>query len=295
VRKLKKILTVLIVILVLGQGVALGAERMKGWADLWNYAAYHETNFENQNFKSGLARIEGRVGFYTPDLWQDVCLMPYAAYVGVAAGDNNYWNNNIAGGVGIRMYPFRAGGTGWIKEIKLFCETLSISYLKDAATASGKPANDTRFGLDLWYEWNQRQEGADNSGFDYKKPWGETWANFSYRTTNFYQSDFNNMIIWMQARNGLYWGGGGKGSILFEPYLRTDLTLSGRKDFWLNNFIYGLGMRVQPFRKDVKINPLLYKLKIFLEVLGIAYLNERPQDGRPNTDIRFGIDFSLGR
>ncbi|MCX5750361.1 MAG: hypothetical protein NT099_01620 [Candidatus Saganbacteria bacterium] len=292
---LKKIFIIVIAILVFGEGMAYGAEAYKGWADLWNYGAYHATNFESNNFKTGIARIEGRLGFYTPELWKDVALMPYVAYIGVASGDNNYWNNDIAGGVGLRMYPFRAGGAGWVKAIKLYAETLSVSYLKDTNTAAGLPTNDTRLGLDLWYEWNQKQENADNANFDFSKPWGETWTNISYRTTNFTQNNFNNVVMYAQFKNGLYLGGQ-KGSILFEPYLRTDLNLSGKNDFWLNNFVYGLGMRFQPFRKtDSKINPLLYKLKIFFEVLGISYLSAKPQDGRPNTDIRFGVDFSLGR
>jgi hypothetical protein len=60
---------------------------------------------------------------------------------------------------------------------------------------------------------------------------------------------------------------------------------------------YGFGLRLEPWRSSSDLSDLLRKLKIYIEVLGVSYLKEKPVDAtkQVSADVRFGIDCSYGR
>jgi hypothetical protein len=138
--------------------------------------------------------------------------------------------------------------------------------------------------LDLWYEWNLDRP-------DENLPWGELWANYSYRTTNFSSADFKGSIFYFQPKIGRHLGSG------IEVYLRADLTTSDKTEYWLNVVDYGVGVRFEPWRQTHKEDSILKKFKMFAEVLGVSYLKDKPTDVNKvvSSDVRFGIDFSYGR
>jgi hypothetical protein len=82
-----------------------------------------------------------------------------------------------------------------------------------------------------------------------------------------------------------------------ETYLKADLTYSPRGDYWLNVIDYGAGVRFEPFRKKGNEKDIFRKFKMFVEVLGVSYLKDKPADTNKQvaSDLRFGIDFSYGR
>ena len=82
----------------------------------------------------------------------------------------------------------------------------------------------------------------------------------------------------------------GKG---IRPYVVLDLMYSGRPEAWFNNLFYGLGLRIEPFSEQQDPPEMLKKFKMFAEVLGIAWLREA--DSRPGNDLRFGVEFTIGR
>jgi hypothetical protein len=303
---MKKTVISLIILLVVAEA-SLAAELLKPWADTWTSAAYYQTNFERKDFNGPLARFEGRLGITLLPMWGETTLNPYVVYWGAASSDNNHYNNYIAAGGGVRFYPFAHLETGnLLKEIKVFAESLNIDYLKDkqnalywppgAATPEAKPGQDVRYGMDLWYEWNQSQaDGSIRANRGY--PWFEMFLNMSLRSTNFYQPDFNSYLLQLQPKIGIYTSGSDEVPGI-EPYLLGELTKSGKSDFWLNNMQYGLGVRLHPFRNDNTkgiIRNLFYKLKIYFEARYVSYLGEKPTDGRPANDFRLGIDFTSGR
>ncbi|OGC33708.1 hypothetical protein A2311_01945 [candidate division WOR-1 bacterium RIFOXYB2_FULL_48_7] len=262
------------------------AEQQLFFADLWNSAAYYGTNIERKSFNSILARFEGKLGINVVDL----PLQAYGVYYGVAAQSNDYWDNAIYYGAGLRFRPL-AGYAGsnwtdeWLRDLKVYYEPLTATYLKNASSGEANPRQDTRYGLDLWHEWN-----LDN--YNPALPWGEIWSNLSFRSTNFAQADFNSYIFYFQPKLGWHLGRG------IETYLKTDITSSPRNDYWLNVADYGVGLRFEPWRQMyLNTDNLLKKFKMFIEVLGVSYLKDQPADSTKNVtnDVRFGIDFSLGR
>jgi hypothetical protein len=133
------------------------------------------------------------------------------AYYGVSSSnDPNYWNNNVAYGGGLRIMPFTSASPEgwydeWVPDLKFFYESLSISFLKDAATATANnvKTQDYRFGIDLWHEWNL------NEGMNKRLPWNEMWLNASYRDTDFATFNyFRTYLVYLQNRMGLHLSGG---------------------------------------------------------------------------------------
>jgi hypothetical protein len=141
-----------------------------------------------------------------------------------------------------------------------------------------------RYGIEIWKEWNLDDPNE-------KLPWGELWANFSFRSTDFSTREVGRQVYYFQPKFGWHLGGG------IETYLRADIVYSDVNDYWLNMADYGVGLRFEPWRKIGDTNDLLRKFKMFAEVLGVSYLKDRPQDlnKEVSSDIRFGVDFSYGR
>jgi hypothetical protein len=278
----------ILVLLVLTAGACFA--EITPWADTWSNAVYYKTNGERNNYNSFNLRSEGKFGIKLP-VGSDITLNPYVAYYGVyAINDPNYWNNQLAYGVGARVYPFLSyQGTTWanewIPDVKFFAETLKLAFLKDETTAvaDGVKTSDTRYGADLWHEWNLKD-------INMALPWNELWANLSHRSTDFSKfSKFDTFILTLQNKFGVHMGGG------VRPYLATYLTYTAdRSEPWYNSFYYGVGGRVEPFREQKDSPELLRKFKMFVEVLGIAWLKD-VDPTRPNNDFRFGIDFTYGR
>jgi hypothetical protein len=268
------------------------APRPLYFAELWNNVAYYDTNLEKKGFASFLGRFEGKLGlnlFNSP-------LQVYGVYYATVSQSEDYWNNPVFYGAGARFKPMENyGGSGWadewLRDVKIFAESLAARYLKDEASAeaSGLADKDTRYGIDVWHEWNL--DRADES-----VPWGEIWLNLSSRKTNFgwESGGFNEWVLYFQPKFGRHLGSG------VQAYLRADVTMSGKEGpdyYFLNVADYGIGIRFEPWRQDGTENDLLRKFKMFAEVLAVSYLKDKPAD--PNkevsTDARFGIDFSFGR
>lgn len=263
------------------------AAETKPFAELWNNVAYYGTNIERRGFSSVLGRFEGKLGL---SLF-DSPLQLYGAYYCMASQSPDYWDNSVFYGPGVRVKPF-AGlqlsgwAIEWLPDLKLFAESLSAGYLKNIASGEANRRTDLRYGFDLWHEWNLDKP-------DYNQFWGELWSNFSYRSTNFSWTDFNGSVFYFQPKLGRHLGHG------MEAYLKTDVTMSSKDDYWLNVADYGVGLRFEPWRSAYKADEdsLLKKFKMFAEVLGVSYLKSKPTDPQKTvaSDVRFGIDFSYGR
>lgn len=248
------------------------------FGEFWNNISYYDTNIEKKSFSSLLGRFEGKLGLFL----FDTPFQLYGAYYATGSQVFDYWDNAVYYGSGIRFKPFEGyKGSGWqnewVRDLKVFAESLSSFFLKDAASGEANRRNDVRYGIDLWHEWN-----LDTPNPAY--PWGELWANVSFRSTNFSWTDFNGYILYFQPKLGIHLGRG------IEPYVRADVTASDKADYWLNVADYGVGIRFEPWRETTKF-------KMFAEILSVSYLKDKPTD--PNktvsSDVRFGIDFSFGR
>jgi hypothetical protein len=258
--------------------------------EFWNNAAFYDTNLEKQRFASVLGRFEGKVGlniFHFP-------LQTYGVYYGAASQSEDYWNNYLFAGGGIRLIPFRAfHGTAWYNEwlsgLKIFYENLSSSYLKNSvsAEAAGLAPTDTRYGIEVWHEWHQEKPNC-------RVPWGELWANLSWRKTNFGWETFEEWVLYFQPKFGVHLARD------IKAYLRADITASGKEGAsysFLNVADYGVGVAFEPLREYGTTTDLFHKFKMFAEVLGVSYLKDQPADPTNvvSSDVRFGVEFSYGR
>ncbi|MFC1510789.1 hypothetical protein ACFL5U_00155 [Candidatus Margulisiibacteriota bacterium] len=257
------------------------------FVEFWNNLTYYDTNIEKKGFASLLGRLEGKLGlnlFNSP-------LQLYGVYYSAISQNDSYWNNPLYSGVGVRYVPLESyAAQGWMDEwlrgLKIYVETLNASYYKNSASAEAAGLNnqDTRYGLEVWHEWNLDKPDRD-------VPWAELWAKLGFRSTNFTATDFNSYILYLQPKVGRHIGKG------VGAYLRLDLTYSGKDDYWLNVADYGVGVRFDPWREGSGVNDLLRKFNMYVEFLAVTYLKDRPTDSNKevSSDVRFGIDFSYGR
>lgn len=260
------------------------------YVDFWANTAYLTTNGERNNYNAFNLRSEGKFGLAFTEFLPGMKLVPYVAYYGIASSsDPNYWNNQVAYGGGLRVMPLsgvspEGWALEWLPDVKLFYEKLGLSFLKDEQTAiaNSVKTTDTRWGLDLWHEWNLKNPNPELL-------WDETWFNLSYRETDFATFNFyRTYLLYWQNKIGLH------SSMGLRPYIATYLTSSGRSEEWYNSLYYGLGIRVEPFLEMSEPPEILRKFKMFIEVLGISWLKGNTTN-RPSQDVRLGIDFTYGR
>jgi len=265
-------------------------EKSPFFIEMWNNAAYYGTNLEKPRFASALVRSEGKAGLN----FFNYPIQFYGVYYGVASQSDDYWDNSLFSGAGVRILPFSGlAASGWLADIframKFYSENLNASYLKDnaSAEAAGLAKTDRRSGVEIYQEWN-----LDNA--NYNSPWTELWFNYSSRTTNFGWEDFNSYVMYLQTKFGRHLGDG------IEVYLRGDITSSGKDTpsyYFINVADYGVGVRFEPWRNTGTADDLMRKFKMFAEVLGVSYLRNKPADQTKvvDSDVRFGVEFSYGR
>lgn len=286
-----KKLTLSILFLMVLAPLVLAQSPFEVWADIWGNGAYYSTNYESKTFNNPLLRGEGRVGVYLFPLWGEAYLKPYLVGISVMSKDTAYWNNNTATGVGLRIHPlmgFKFNRA--LEEIKLFYETLN----EPKAASVGQPTQDVRYGLDFYHEINQPRFYDADKSVNPGEIWSEIWANLSMRSTNLYEQNFNAYVLMLETKTGIY-STDGKEFAGPEPYIKFDITKSSKNYYWLNRMLYGVGVRVEPFRFQKGFPPEgLYKIKVFLEYAVVAYLDQKPATDIPG-NLRFGIDFTYGR
>ena len=117
------------------------------WGELWSNLSYRSTNFSWTEFNNYIFYFQPKVGRHL-GRGIEAYLVGYA----VVSGQNDYWLNNAAYGVGIRFEPWRAlmYENVLVRKFKMFAEALAVSYFK------GRPADplkdvssDMRIGIDF--------------------------------------------------------------------------------------------------------------------------------------------------
>ena len=256
--------------------------------EMWNNVAFYDTNLEKQRFASVLGRFEGKVGF---NLFH-YPIQTYVAYYGVASQSEDYWDNNVYSGGGVRLLPFRdfqgtSWANEWIKGVKIFYEGLGSSYFKNKVSAEALADTDTRYGIEIWHEWNLAEP-------NFGAPWGELWLKYAFHQTNFGWEPFESWVVYFQPKLGIFL------SKEIQAYLKTDITYSGMGGAsysFLNIADYGVGVRFVPWQTIGKSEDLLKNFRMFAEILGVSYLDVPPTNPVNNvsSDVRFGVEFSYGR
>jgi len=273
---------------------------LEPWGYVWMNSGQYKTNLEDNKFNSNITRVEGKAGIDLLPLWNKATLQPYFAYYSVGSGDLHSWNNNTITGGGVQVSPFM-GMTelDWLQDTKIFYETLSIRWsVKEDDDWTDEPGynytTDTRTGFDLWHTWNvPAQYAVENR----ELLWGELWTDLSFRDTNFgstWESDFKTYMFSFQPKVGIYLF---KlfNNLSLEPYFTANCITSGKEYSYQNNIAYGAGIRVRPLSSGYILGldlRIFKRLVFYAETLAVSYLKDR---GDVDHDLRFGVDFNIGR
>lgn len=298
----KSLLIFISLALALACGEVACAFDLNPWGYVWINSARYKTNLVANNFNSDLTRGETKIGVSLITLWAQATVQPYFAYYGVSSTDRHSYNDNSISGPGILIKPLQGiTSLDWLQDLKVFYETLTVHWTtKDEDDLNDNPElyykDDNRTGVEIWHTWNQPgYASVENRAM----LWGELWAHASYRTTNFGYDKLDSYIAFFQPKVGIYLFKF-YNNLSIEPYLKADLTLSGKDDSYLNNLAYGGGLRVRPFVGGNLFGydlQFLKKVKFFVETLAVSYLKDNPPEGSDfvNHDVRFGVDFDYGR
>lgn len=223
-------------------------------------------------------------------------------------------------GVSIKVtvgYPTDSCGeiTAWVQlteDWQVFAVPLSgrdlsnigglFGFVFDAAHTSD-PRSGATFYLDtIAYDHSRSDEGSILGGaqpvvVEAKGPpkWEyQSFGDFAYRTTNFFEDEFDSMAGW--ADNRLMYGS----AVVAQqhrvrPYLKLTWAASGRDYEWANNIVYGVGAEVRPwahpysaYARESLSRELLSSTRFYIEWLGIDYT--RTEVSGAESDLRIGMD-----
>ena len=121
------------------------------WSEYWGDLSYRTTNFYINNFNTWVFGFVPKYGvkifrnhFYT--------LLPYATGAIQLTGRDDYWQNRLLLGVGLRVMPFRKVKADWcatlLKSCKFYVEyERIIGYFKDVPC--NVPTYDLAFGINF--------------------------------------------------------------------------------------------------------------------------------------------------
>ena len=82
------------------------------------------------------------------------------------------------------------------------------------------------------------------------------------------------------------------------PYLLSEISVTGRNEFWQNRLLLGTGLRVMPFRKfSAGVSGILIRsMRFYVEgKWNVCYLKDIPSSDIPSYDIILGLNISINR
>lgn len=128
------------------------------WGEVWANAGWRETNFNASDYKSYICGAMSRIGvkpfdpiIHTSSMTADI--LPYIMVETSITGKDNYWENGLFAGVGVRFMSSLKVSKKEKQQliIKLFVEWLSnIDYYKGNPEPE-TPDHDLRIGLNYSY------------------------------------------------------------------------------------------------------------------------------------------------
>lgn len=128
------------------------------WGELWGNAGWRETNYSSSDYKTYSCGAMGRFGvksfkpmIYSSNITAD--LLPYFMVETSITGKNNFWENGLFAGAGIRLMTSLKLGSNKARPliIKVFTEWFAnVDYYKGTPT-SETPDHDVRVGVNFSY------------------------------------------------------------------------------------------------------------------------------------------------
>ena len=253
--------------------------------------SFRTTNFFEDDYSGMVGWVESRLFFARFSEFTNLPF-PDPYLTGILKGLKDIdWEDRIDYGIGIEWRPFkhdtiRSTPLKWLYHIRFYAVYLKTSFLQFRPEWSWRPTNDVRFGLELYRECNLYYKD---------RFWQEIWADFSWRKTNFYVNDFKDWFFAFVPKWG--WKFFPKDVFALMPYITGELAITGRREFWQNRAILGLGLRVMPFRKQRgTIKVFMKGVRIYIEAIKIIkYLKDKAPENVPDYDIRFGFNYTIYR
>ena len=255
---------------------------------------FRTTNFFKNNYSGMVAWVEGRLFFARFSEFINTYLPlpdPYLTGILTRLKDID-WEDRIDYGIGIEWRPLKHNSVlqntpvNWLYHIRFYAVYFKTVYLQFRPEWTWRPNDDLRFGLELYRECNLYYKDIF---------WQEIWADVSWRKTNFFINDFNDWVFTFVPKWGLKFFP--KELFALMPYLTGEFAITGRREFWQNRAIVGIGLRIMPFRRNRGVFGIFMRgIRIYIEGLKvIKYLKDKPPKNTPDFDIRFGFNYTIYR
>lgn len=254
--------------------------------------SYRQTNLFKKNYRGGVGWTESRLFF--PRLRQpsETSLpLPEPYLKGILKVLTNIdWENRWDYGMGIEWRPLSNASMleetafNWTRHLRFYVEYLNGNYLQNQEDWIWRPNDDFRIGSELYRECNLYNED---------KYWGEIWADYSWRKTNFFINDFKTWTFALVPKWGVKLFPDKEFAIM--PYITGEIAVTGRKEFWQNRALLGAGVRVMPFRWHGGVFGIFMRgTRIYIEGMRvIEYLKDEAPQGTSRNDLRVGLSFSI--
>lgn len=229
-------------------------------------------------------------------------LDPYVEVDVSLAGNDEAYNNELKTNVGLSYYILKGipgliniSWMKWMEEIRVFAIYKHKNYLRDEL--ADVPRYDWSLGFSLYKDWGWSQpfdETPYRSLLDYL--WIETYWSSQWNKTNFSIENYEkfNHVIELIV--------GSKIPLSHSlpplmPYISGKISTADEGLFFQNRWETAAGIRYMPFHTSrFEIYEWLFGLKLFMEYANIqAYLNDDPEDDRPDWDFRAGFKIDLDR
>jgi hypothetical protein len=210
--------------------------------------------------------------------------------------DKIEWENRTDLSAGLEWRPFDhetlpLGVAQWLYHVRVYALVFGTHYNR-FTPEEWRARNDVRFGLGLYRECNLYRGSRAHE----TSAWTETWADASWRKTNFTVQDFNAPTFSAVSRVGVRFPTDRWFALM--PYGMGEFDVTSRSEFWQNAVFAGGGIRMMPFRSyNGAFSDVLRATRVYGETMTLVYaLKGSPTTGGPPShDVRLGATIIVNR
>lgn len=256
--------------------------------------SFHTTNFYRDQYRGSVFWTEQRLSFpRLSTMTKSRVPLPDPLAVGLLKGLKEInWEDRFDYGVGLEWRPLKNINLDSLPLLKALSHTrlyalrLWTSYLRYEDDWSWRPKVDSRFGLEIYRECNY---------YNKNRFWGEFWMDVSWRETNFYVKNYDSWFFAMVPKWGVNLTPNSGFATL--PYVTTEVVVTGRREFWQNRVMMGIGLRIMPVRWQTGVFGDLFRgSKFYFEYSGVVtYLKDKAPDNNPKSDFQMGFNYTINR
>lgn len=309
----KKIIFFIGLFFVLNRVHSFGAQQIFSVQSYGN-AAFHTSNFDSSTYQNPNGWIEARFLFEKLKIrMANTNTTCYVFGVGAMGKKRVPQEHKFVLGIGLenyilpRLFPKVKKILPWFGFCRSFIDVSTICYYRDEPFGD-YPKTNLRAGIDVWYETKiPKSEIRYRSYWDL---WYDLWLQCAYQSTNYKDKDYNTATLGLVTHAGIFRTQKNTPVVLLF-YGFVEVSATGKRYFWENRALTGLGIRFFPIKNNDRF---WNRLMCFAEgAFAVCYLKNQPEPlpkwdyekssfpisikgtERPRFDFRFGLSFSFGK